>query len=334
MRNYIILLALFIYLNPKAQTIQTLDSGTKASIRGLSVVNDSIFWASGSNGKVARSTNGGKTIQWLTVPGYEKRDFRDVEAFDASTAIIMAIAEPAVILKTKDAGKTWKKVFEDSTKGMFLDAMDFGSNGVVGIVVGDPINNKAFIAFTVDRGETWNQDTRAYDTLVAGEAFFASSGTNVEMISGPHQRTIYLQVTGGKQSRFFKNGKVVSSLNLASGKESTGANSFAMYKRKNVVVVGGDFTNDTSAVGNCLLSSDFGKTWKQPTIQPHGYRSCVAFITNKKLITCGTSGVDISEDWGYNWRLISNQSFHVCQKAKWGTAVYLAGANGRIAKLR
>jgi photosystem II stability/assembly factor-like uncharacterized protein len=48
-----------------------------------------------------------------------------VEAFDANTALIMAVDSPAVILKTKDGGKSWKEVFRDNRKGMFLDAMDF-----------------------------------------------------------------------------------------------------------------------------------------------------------------------------------------------------------------
>jgi photosystem II stability/assembly factor-like uncharacterized protein len=125
---------LFFTFSVFPQTIQVLTSGAKTSLRGLSVVNDSVLWASGSNGAVARSTNGGKTFEWLVVKGYEQRDFRDVEAFNSSTAIIMAVAEPAVILKTGDGGKSWQKVFEDSTKGMFLDAMDF--SGDYGVVVG------------------------------------------------------------------------------------------------------------------------------------------------------------------------------------------------------
>jgi hypothetical protein len=51
------------------------------------------------------------------------------------------------------------------------------------------------------------------------------------------------------------------------------------------------------------------------------------------LVTCGTSGVDVSGDGGLNWKLISNESFHVCAKAKKGNAVFLAGKDGRIAKL-
>src|SRR5689334_2220981 len=116
-------------VDAQKQLINIIDSGRKISLRGLSVVDDNVIWASGSSGTVARSVDGGKTFEWLTVAGYEKRDFRDIEAFDANTAIIMGISEPAIILKTKDGGKSWYKVFEDSTKGMFLDAMDFDEKG-------------------------------------------------------------------------------------------------------------------------------------------------------------------------------------------------------------
>ena len=120
---------------------------------------------------------------------------------------------------------------------------------------------------------------------------------------------------------------------LQQGKESTGANSIAMFDHRTITVVGGDFANDKDTAGNCALSNDAGQTWIKPQTPPHGYRSCVEYITKNKLITCGTSGVDISNDGGMNWQLISLQSFHVCQKAKKGKAVFLAGANGKIAIL-
>ena len=46
----------------------------------------------------------------------------------------MGISEPAYILKTNDGGETWKLVYENKTKGMFLDAMEFW-NEQAGIVV-------------------------------------------------------------------------------------------------------------------------------------------------------------------------------------------------------
>ncbi|CAN5577677.1 hypothetical protein BH10BAC3_BH10BAC3_13500 [soil metagenome] len=74
-------------------------------------------------------------------------------------------------------------------------------------------------------------------------------------------------------------------------------------------------------------------SFKTPKTPPHGYRSCVEYISKYKLVTVGTSGVDISNDGGNNWQLFSTQSFHECQKAKKGSAVFLACANGKIAKL-
>src|SRR4029077_1715416 len=80
-----------------AQTpeVQVLTAGTKTSLRGLCVVNDNVIWVSGSNGTVGRSLNAGKNWTWMTVKGFEKKEFRDVEAFDGKTAIIMAVDSPA-----------------------------------------------------------------------------------------------------------------------------------------------------------------------------------------------------------------------------------------------
>src|ERR1043165_5787365 len=82
--------------------IEMLTSGTATSLRGLSVVNDNVVWVSGSNGTVGKTTNGGKNWKWYTVKGFEKKEFRDIEAFDATTALIVAVDEPGYILKTSD----------------------------------------------------------------------------------------------------------------------------------------------------------------------------------------------------------------------------------------
>jgi photosystem II stability/assembly factor-like uncharacterized protein len=326
----LIILLVLVISQSSAQEIQALTSAPKISIRGLSVVDDNIIWASGSSGTVARSTNGGKDFQWLKIKDYEKRDFRDIEAFDSNTAIIMAVAEPAVILKTKDGGQTWKEVFHDTTAGMFLDAMDFADGN--GTVIGDPVNKKIFMAYTEDYGDTWKISSITNNISVAdGEAFFASSGTNIKLSNGKFP----VFVSGGKKSALYFSSTSNLVLPLLQGEESTGANSLALSPSKTLkaIVVGGDFAKDTATTGNCALITLMPLTANQPKTPPHGYRSCVEYITENKLITCGTSGVDFSVDGGMNWQLISKESFHVCQKAKKGTSVFLAGSNGRIAKL-
>lgn len=330
----VVFMLIFLASKLEAQIprIQILETGKKISIRGLSVVDDKIIWASGNNGSVARSIDGGKSWNWINVVGYTQRDFRDIEAFDENTALIMGVAEPAIILKTTDGGKSWQKVFEDSTIGMFLDAMDFrdDSNGVV---IGDPIGKTVFMATTHNQGVSWQTTTQLglfHNIPLAkeGEAFFASSGTNVKLV-GNHP----LYVSGGKQARIFF-GTEARNIPILQGKESTGANSVAMYNPKKGMIVGGDFSKDTISTQNAVSFSITNRIrFTTPNRPPHGYRSCVIYLDAKNLLTCGTSGIDISHDSGNNWQLISKESFHVCQKAKKGTSVFLAGSNGRIAKL-
>ncbi|MFL9483279.1 WD40/YVTN/BNR-like repeat-containing protein [Chitinophagaceae bacterium LWZ2-11] len=315
-------------------TINILDSTHKVSLRGLSVVTDDIVWVSGTAGSVAKTYDGGKTWAWQNVPGYEKRDFRDIEAFDSSTAIIMAVDVPAVILKTTDAGATWKKVFEDNTPGMFLDAMDF-ADANNGMVVGDPIDGRAFLAFTNDGGNTWvKADESRCPLLNEGEAFFAASGTNL-ILWKKNKTIVPVFVSGGKKSRIFPLG-ASDTLQMAQGSTTAGANSVAFSPNNKLgIVVGGDFANEKAEGDNCVLLTIDKKdkiTYYIPQTPPHGYKSCVIYNNDNQLFSCGTTGVDISNDSGNNWENISSKSFNVVQKAKQGKSVYLAG-NSKIAKV-
>ena len=328
MKTYLIFLLIsFTAFTAAAQKVKVLDSGEETSIRGLSVVNDKIIWASGSNGMVGESLDGGDTWKWLQVKGFEKSDFRDIEAFDPVTAVIMSIAEPAYILKTFDAGATWKIVYQNNTKGMFLDAMEFW-NEQSGIVIGDPVDNKFFIARTFDGGNTWkNIPKQNYPVADSGEACFASSGTNIRALANNEACFI----SGGLRSRLFIRDKKID-LPILQGKQSTGANSIAVKDKKRLIVVGGDFTTKDATTKNCFITKNGGKTWTAPDVAPYGYRSCVEYLGRNNWICCGLNGVDYSVDNGKTWYLISDESFHVCRKAKDGKSVFLAGTNGKIGK--
>lgn len=340
--NFLLLLVFFFNLfsvsvfsqRKTLPKVEVLTSGTKTSLRGLSVVNNNIVWVSGSNGTVGKSSNGGKNWKWMTVKGFEKNDFRDIEAFDANTAIIMAIADPGYILKTTDGGESWKVVYENKTKGIFMDAMEF-RNVNDGVVIGDPVDGRFFIAKTFNNGDTWNE-LPADERPIAdsSEAFFASSGTNTRYL---YNKSI-VYGSGGKNSRLFYD-KDVFQVPMTKGKETAGINSIAVFDRfkkskaNKIIIVGGDFTADSLIENNCYYSTNGGASWKRPKRPPGGYRSCVEFLDEDNVVTCGLNGVDYSYDGGKNFYPISKEGFHVCRFARVGNTVYLAGGNGKIGKL-
>ncbi len=100
-----------------------------------------------------------------------------------------------------------------------------------------------------------------------------------------------------------------------------------------MVIVGGDFRADSITDKNCVYSLNGGKNWLTPATPPHGYRSSVEFLSKKHVLACGLNGVDYSKDAGKNWKWISKEGFHVCRIARIGTAIFLAGGNGKIGKV-
>lgn len=310
-----------------AQSIKILHEDS-ISFRGLSVVNDQVIWVSGAKGAVGKTIDGGMNWTWTKVPGFENIDFRDIEAFDKNTAIILGISDPAYILRTSDGGKSWQKVYENYTPGIFLDAMEFW-NKKKGVLVGDPIDGKFFISRTSDGGKTW-QSIPEKDKPVAdsGEACFASSGTNIRSLT--KSKAVF--VSGGLSSHLFIHDQKIL-LPIIQGTQTTGANSMAVKNEKTMIVVGGDFTKKNDTTQNCIITHDGGLTWKFPTNSPKGYRSCVEYLSKTTWITCGLNGVDITHDDGKNWFSISDESFHVVQKAKKGKSVFFAGNGGKIGKL-
>lgn len=316
-----------------AQEVKILTTGNKTSLRGISVVDENIVWCSGSNGQVAKTMDGGTTFQWITVKGYEQRDFRDIHAFDSITAVIIAVDTPAIILKTIDGGKLWYKVFEDKRPGMFLDALDF--NGRHGMVVGDPIGGKPFLIQSSNEGETWQTQSLLNDCQQTsnGEAFFAASGSNINAVKW---RSDYhpLYASGGVQSRLFFMGQCIN-LPLQSGKDYTGANGLIYSDRlKKGIVIGGDFS-DPTRTDSAMVFFELGKEIKvsQPISIPTGYKSGVSFLENGDLLACGTTGVGIWQMQAQKWVQISEQSAHAVHSDKKYRNIYLCGTNGTIYKI-
>src|SRR5437016_2455093 len=117
--------------------------GTQADFRGLCVVSPRCAWVSGTRGTYARTTDGGTTWSVATVPGADKLDFRDVEAFGEATAYLLSAGpgDASRIYKTTDGGKSWALQFKTADPAAFFDAVAFWDEKN-GIALGDPVRGQ------------------------------------------------------------------------------------------------------------------------------------------------------------------------------------------------
>jgi photosystem II stability/assembly factor-like uncharacterized protein len=316
-------------------------SNTKVRFRGISAVSSNVAWASGERGTYARTTDGGRTWQTGIVPEAAELDFRDVDAFDAHTAYLLSIGEgeKSRIYKTTDGGAHWTLQFKSTRPAAFFDAMAFWDRDH-GIAMSDPVNGRFLVITTADGGATWREmPAEGMPPALAGEGGFAASGT---CIAVQGRNNVWFGTGGTSGARVFRSadrGRTwkVSSTSITSGK-SAGIFSVAFRDAKNGVIVGGDYTKESESKNNAALTRDGGKTWTTVNVAPpHGYRSCVAYVSEgarvQMLVAVGPSGSDYSTDQGASWKSFNSaEGFHTASFAQASGAGWAAGEQGRIAK--
>jgi len=282
-------------------SLTSLDSGVSASFRGLSVVNNSVVWVSGTGGTVLRTIDNGENWKNVSVPEMENTDFRDIHGFNKNIAIVMGIDSPARFFKTIDGGKSWDLVHFDDREEVFFDGMSFW-NKRNGIAFSDPVNGRHLLIRTTDGGDTWEEiPADGIPEKLDPEFGFAASGTGMP-VKG--RNTVWLGM-GGIKSRVFKseNGGLnwsVAETPVVHGGQSTGIYSVAFKNKKVGIAVGGDYMNQ--AIQNTMAhTQDGGITWNLPEKQTHQYRECVAHYRGNTFFAVGPSGFDRTTDNGKNW---------------------------------
>ncbi|MBA4406336.1 hypothetical protein C0389_03585 [bacterium] len=311
---------------------------TNSSLRGISVVDSLTAWASGSNGTYLRTTDGGKNWTDGKVKGFEALDFRDIEAFDKNTAIVMSIDAPAFFFKTTDGGRSWKRKYMNRDPKIFFDGITFWDENN-GIAFSDPIDEKIFIVTTRDGGDTWKEISSLYiPQAMKNEKGFAASGTSIAVAGkdlawigtgGAERSRIFLSQDGGENWR-------VMNTPIISGAASRGVFSIAFKDDMYGVAVGGDYKNDKANIANCAITDDGGLSWQLiDSNQPAGFRSCVAWNDIFKFyLTTGTSGSDYSLDDGKTWTSINSLSYNSVGFSKKDGSCYFVGDKGAIARVR
>ncbi len=326
------LLLIFIAASITAAQWQKQTIETKASLRGLSVVNEKIVWASGTGGTFLLTVDGGKNWTVGKVPDADKLDFRDVEAFDAKTAYLLSIGEGenSRIYKTNDGGRSWKLQFKNTNPKAFFDAFAFWDS-TRGIAMSDPVDGKYLLIETKD-GETWNViDNKQSPRAKEGEAAFAASGT---CLITQGKSNVYL-VSGGTDARVFNSANRgldwnASETSIVKGTAGSGIFSIAMLNQQQGVIVGGNYEKPNEINNNSAFTSDGGVSW---TLGKglSGYRSGVTYIDKNTLLAVGSSGSDLSIDGGKSWTNLDRENYNAV-RAKGRKAVWAVGANGLVAK--
>jgi hypothetical protein len=165
---------------------QMQDSGTTAGLRGIDSVDGTVAWASGSEGTVLKTIDGGAHWQKCTVPDAAKDgatlDFRGVQAWDSDTAIVMASGsgEKSRLYKTTDGCKTWTLLLKNTEPEGFYDALWFNAIYGEGMLLGDPVKGKFSILETEDGGVTWKRDeSKSLDLSGTSLTAFAASNSSI-----------------------------------------------------------------------------------------------------------------------------------------------------------
>lgn len=312
---------------------QEVNSPFNSSLRGIAAIDSSTCWASGSNGKVILTTNGGKTWFDRSIPRLDTLQFRDIHAFDKDNVIIISAGLPAVIAQTSNAGRDWIISYFSKQKGLFFDALDFWDEKR-GIAFSDAPDSLLYIMTTEDGGEHWKVLADSLSPPVfSHQGGFAASGTCL-ITYGNGKAIIGL---GGPeatilQSNDFGNTWRKSKSPLDAGEASKGNFSFSEFQNQ-LFVVGGDYLGDSLSTNSIAKSIDDGNSWQltQDTAVAGKYRSSIVQIDENRLIATSRTGSSYSLDAGLTWTSFKGAYFSL-SKGKDGF-IWGSGAKGKVARL-
>jgi len=325
-----------------AQNPTVRQSNTTENLRGISVVDDQIAWASGTHGTYLHTTDGGNSWRAAQLPGAESLDFRDVEAFSANVAYLLSAGpgEQSRIYKTNDAGKNWTLQFTNQNPKGFFDCMAFWDRDH-GIAVGDPVpDNSGKLRFeliaTQDGGQHWKPlPPDSLPPAVEGEGAFAASGT---CIAVQGDSNVWF-ATGGKVARVFHSTNAgrtwtVADTPMIHGPDSAGIFSIAFRDATHGVIAGGDYKHPEHDGPNLAFTDDGGITWQLSNISPQAYSSAVAFAqpgsrSTGVLVVGSTRSAYADDPANKSWQKIWDFNLNALSVSPSGKAVAV-GPKGLI----
>ncbi len=238
-------------------------------------------------------------------------DFRDLYCNQIGACLFMNSGKLGALWVIAPDGSKYD-VF--AMQDVFLDGMDFWGDEV-GIVYGDPVDGKFFIAKTINSGMTWNVlNSKQMPGALENEGGFAASGTGLQTTG---DSTVYFGTGLGSRARLFcsyDQGEswIVKDTPMKSG-DSFGIYSMYFWSESEGVVIGGSYLDSTYNKGICQYTADGGDSWSDRSKGLLGYCSCVqGTASGDLLIATGRMGTFYSLNKGKSWKVFTEKSYYSC----------------------
>ncbi|MER5943372.1 oxidoreductase [Streptomyces sp. NPDC001928] len=315
------------------------DSGTpEVRFRGLSAVSRSTAWLAGTAGTVLRTTDGGATWRNVSPPGAAELQFRDIEAFDARRAVVLAIGEGEAsrVYRTDDGGATWTESFRNTDARAFYDCLTFLDHRH-GLAMSDPVDGRFRILSTSDGGRSWKVlPSAGMPAALEGEAGFAASG---QCLVGSGPKDVWLATGGAAHARVLHSADrgltwTATDTPIPAGDPARGVFALAFRDRTHGLAVGGDYRPEQASPQAAARTSDAGRGWTSAVTPPPAYRSGVAWLPHSRTaaLAVGPTGTDLTTDAGRTWRTVDSGSYDTVDCTP-DLSCWAAGEKGRVARL-
>ncbi|NOQ75298.1 MAG: hypothetical protein GQ574_25025 [Crocinitomix sp.] len=260
-----------------------------------------------------------------SIPGIE--DFRDVRLNADGNCLLMNSGENGMIYGISRG--SFRRVLYD-TAGVFFDGMAFW-NDRNGIVFGDPINGKFFLAKTETAGALWEPITpNSMPNALENEAGFAASGTSIQAVG---DSTVYFGTGMGASSRLFcsyDQGEnwIVKNTPMRAG-DSYGIYAMYFWTQNEGIIVGGSYKDSTYKKDICQYTNNGGDSWQVRTNGLLGYCSSIHGTANGEFIVAtGRMGTFYTTNKGQTWDVLVDRAYYSCFVTD--ERVALLGRNGTM----
>ena len=298
-----------------------------------------MVWASGTRGRVARTTDGGKAWRVDSIAGADSLDFRDIHALSATRAWAMSAGRPRTARQKFFARRTARPGPSNTTR---IRRRFPRRHLVLGRSPRHRDERSRRGTSVRARHRRWRRNVESSPdgkcaTGASGEAAFAASGTCLAVQGSSN---VWIATGGGARARVFRStdrGRTwsVADTPVHAGGSAAGIFSVAFSDAQHGVVVGGEYTKPKVPSVNVALTDDGGRTWRQAK-GPRRRDTCQASRSYRRRTVVrswrlGLRGTAQSSDGGESWKMVDTVAYNSVAFASRNDG-WAAGPAGRIAK--